>query len=237
MYRWFCPPGGHVLDPFAGGPVRGTVAGVLGYGYTGIDLRPKQVEENRVQWATIFTCGLLRLPAVTTPSEGVRWVAGDSVEVLAQNGEGGPAQVDFVFTCPPYFDLEVYSDDKRDLSRMSEEQFVAAYRKIVALAVARLRPNRFAAVVVGEVRGKDGFYQNLVQTTVDAFEEAGARFYNDIVLVTKVGSMALKASKSFGGGRKVVKGHQNVLVFFKGNPRNIPKHFPRNPPMGMPEEQ
>ena len=25
-YRWFSPPGGHVLDPFAGGSVRGILA-------------------------------------------------------------------------------------------------------------------------------------------------------------------------------------------------------------------
>ncbi|HXF87125.1 MAG TPA: hypothetical protein VNK48_02075 [Xanthobacteraceae bacterium] len=29
-YRWFCPPGGSVLDPFAGGSVRGIVASRLG---------------------------------------------------------------------------------------------------------------------------------------------------------------------------------------------------------------
>lgn len=52
-YRWFCPPGGHVLDPFAGGSVRGVVAGLLGYQYTGIDLRKEQVEANREQWREI----------------------------------------------------------------------------------------------------------------------------------------------------------------------------------------
>jgi len=31
-YRWFCPAGGMVLDPFAGGSVRGIVASRLGLG-------------------------------------------------------------------------------------------------------------------------------------------------------------------------------------------------------------
>jgi hypothetical protein len=39
MYRWFCPPGGQILDPFAGGSVRGIIAGSLDYNYTGIELR------------------------------------------------------------------------------------------------------------------------------------------------------------------------------------------------------
>jgi hypothetical protein len=38
VYRWWAPPGGAILDPFAGGSVRGVVAGYLGHQYTGIDL-------------------------------------------------------------------------------------------------------------------------------------------------------------------------------------------------------
>ena len=39
MYRWFCPPGGTVLDPFAGGCVRGCVAARLGLQYYGAVLQ------------------------------------------------------------------------------------------------------------------------------------------------------------------------------------------------------
>lgn len=39
LYKWFCPEGGTILDPFAGGSVRGIVAQFLGYHYTGIDIR------------------------------------------------------------------------------------------------------------------------------------------------------------------------------------------------------
>ena len=34
-YRWFSPAGGQVVDPFAGGSVRGIVAGALGRHYWG----------------------------------------------------------------------------------------------------------------------------------------------------------------------------------------------------------
>jgi hypothetical protein len=49
MYRWFCPPGGQILDPFAGGSVRGIIAGSLDYNYTGIDLRQEQIDANYSQ--------------------------------------------------------------------------------------------------------------------------------------------------------------------------------------------
>ena len=45
-YRWFCPSGGLILDPFAGGSVRGIVASVLGYKYEGFELRAEQVAAN-----------------------------------------------------------------------------------------------------------------------------------------------------------------------------------------------
>src|SRR5262249_25656604 len=53
VYRWFCPLGGTVLDPFAGGSVRGIVASKLGRPYVGVDLRPEQIAANREQAARI----------------------------------------------------------------------------------------------------------------------------------------------------------------------------------------
>ena len=51
MYRWFCPAGGSILDPFAGGCVRGCVAARLGLRYVGLDLSAEQIVENRRQAA------------------------------------------------------------------------------------------------------------------------------------------------------------------------------------------
>jgi DNA modification methylase len=57
VYRWFTPPGGSVLDPFAGGSVRGIVAAATGRHYYGVDLRPEQVDANRVQAQQILATG------------------------------------------------------------------------------------------------------------------------------------------------------------------------------------
>ena len=62
VYRWFCPAGGALLDPFAGGSVRGIVASKLGLKYTGIDLSERQIAENRKQvrpWARCPIPGVL----------------------------------------------------------------------------------------------------------------------------------------------------------------------------------
>ena len=201
-YRWFCPPGGVVLDPFAGGSVRGIVASTLGRHYIGIDLRPEQVAANRDQAARICSD-----PVPT-------WIVGDSRDLPTLCAG---VEADFVFSCPPYGDLEVYSEHPADLSRLDYPAFLAAYRGIIAAAVARLQPDRFACFVVGDIRDRKGIYRGFVGDTVAAFREAGTALYNDAVLITAVGSLPIRAGKQFAAARKLGKTHQNVLVFVKGD--------------------
>lgn len=203
-YRWFCPPDGIVLDPFAGGSVRGTVASRLGRRYVGVDLRPEQIAANREQAETICA-------GFPTPE----WIEGDSRVVLSSMS----IEADFIFSCPPYGDLEVYSDLAADLSTMEHEAFCEAYREIVASAVRLLKPNRFACFVVGDFRGPDGFYRDFPGETVRAFRAAGVGLYNEAILVTAAGSLPIRAGKQFAATRKLGKTHQNCLIFCKGDPR------------------
>lgn len=205
-YRWFSPVGGVILDPFSGGSVRGIVAAKTGRQYVGCDLRPEQVEANRAQWDKMGD----------DVSPAPVWQCGDS-RMLDKHCAG--VEADMVFSCPPYADLEVYSDKPEDLSNMDYPEFREAYREIIAKAVAMLKPDRFACFVVGEVRNKNGTYLNFVGDTIAAFEDAGARYYNEAVLITATGSLAIRAGKQFSVSRKLGKTHQNVLVFVKGDPR------------------
>ena len=199
-YRWFSPAGGQVVDPFAGGSVRGIVAGSLGRRYWGCDLRLEQVAANHEQADEI------------APTVRPVWVCGDSMETLQTAPEA-----DFVFSCPPYGDLEKYSDDPRDLSKMDWHAFVAAYKRIILRAVGRMKPDTFACFVVGDFRDGRGFYRNFVSTTIEAFEGCGARLYNEAILATAIGSASMRVTKQFESGRKLAKTHQNVLVFCKGD--------------------
>ena len=200
--RWFSPAGGQIVDPFSGGSVRGIVAGCLGRNYWGCDLRPEQVAANEAQADDI------------APQVRPTWVCGDSMETLADAPEA-----DFVFSCPPYGDLEKYSDDPRDLSAMEWHTFVAAYKRIILRAVLKMKPDSFACFVVGDFRDGRGFYRNFVSETIDGFEQAGARLYNEAILATAVGTAAMRVTKQFETSRKMAKTHQNVLVFCKGDPR------------------
>ena len=84
-----------------------------------------------------------------------------------------------------------------------------------------LKDNRFACFVVGDIRDKKGFYRNFVADTIEAFQDAGALLYNDAILITAVGSLPIRVGRAFQSNRKLGKTHQNVLVFYKGDPKNI----------------
>jgi len=125
-------------------------------------------------------------------------------------------EADLVFSCPPYVDLEVYSDNPEDLSTMAYDDFKKAYFEIIKKSCAYLKNDRFACFVVGEVRDKKGNYRNFVGDTVEAFRAAGLEFYNEAILVTCVGTLPMMAGRTFSSSRKLGKTHQNVLVFVKG---------------------
>lgn len=205
FYRWFVPEGGYVLDPFAGGSVRGIVASICGRNYLGLDLREEQVVENRRQAKEL--CKGYSMP---------EWITTDSllIDYLCE-----PETLDAVFSCPPFFDLEKYCDDPRDLSNMKYDGFLEVYGSIITKCAAVLKPDTFACFVVGEVRDANGFCRGLVPDTIRLFERAGLRLYNDAILITSVGSLPIRADKQFDNSRKLGRTHQYVLVFCKGDPK------------------
>lgn len=89
MFRWFAPKGGKILDPFGGEQTKGVVAGELGLAYTAVEFRKEQVEVNT---------------EATKQYPNVKYYTGDSnliSEIVKER------DFDFVFTSPPYYDLEV----------------------------------------------------------------------------------------------------------------------------------
>ena len=220
MYKWFCPENGTILDPFAGGSVRGIVASMLGYDYHGIDLATEQLEANREQAQKICTD---HIPV---------WFQGDSnkMDDILPKGKF----YDLIFSCPPYHDLEKYGDDSNDLCNMSWQDFKRIYAEIIAKAVLKLNYCRFAVFVVSEIRNEEGFYKGLVPWTIETFKQAGATFYNELILVNTVGSLALRIGIQFGKFRKVGRTHQNILVFYKGDIRTMPLFF-KEIDIGMPK--
>nr|DAD63600.1 MAG TPA: Putative modification methylase [Caudoviricetes sp.] len=210
--RWFTPEvGAKIFDCFAGDTQKGLVFGQCGYEFTGIELRQEQVDiNNRV----LADRGL-----------PIKYICDDGRNVA--NYFDADSQ-DMLFSCPPYFDLEHYSDLENDASNQkSYEEFIQILHNAFTTAIGCLKENRFAVIVVGDVRDKrTGFYYDFCGDIKRIFKDGGMSLYNEIILVEAGASTALRASR-YMDTRKVAKMHQNILVFYKGNPKDIKKYFPK----------
>ena len=202
VYEWFCPRKGAVLDPFCGGPVRGLVASATGRKYTGLDIRKEQVAANKRAKRHL-------------PGPALKWLALDATEIASvQRGK----KFDLVFTCPPFFEMERYSELERDLSTMAPEDFQQAYAAILVAAATRLANHRFMVIITGDVRGEDGGLLNLFEQAREAICGAGLKAWNTAIFLPPLGSLPLRTSASFKAGRKMGRAHQYVQIFLKGCP-------------------
>lgn len=222
MYRWFSRPGDMILDPFAGGNVRGSVAAVLGRDYYGIDLSLDQVSANHTHFN--------RMTKNYTNIQGTaNWIHGDSEDIISQYCCSN--YYDMVLTCPPYYNLEVYTKDPRDLSRMpSYADFLHKYTSILKESARCLKEDSFFVIVVSEVRAdshdiSNSHYLGLVPDTIKILQDCNLSYYNEIILMNNIGSLPVRAPKFFDRTRKIGRHHQNVLVFYKGNLANIEEKF------------
>lgn len=199
LVTWFTEPNKLVLDPFAGGPERGVVASVLGRRYVGIDVRPEQVDSD-----TLFS-------EVVHGRHTPRYVVGDSAEIAGDVGDGA----DMVLACPPYFQLETYSEDPRDLSAMDDDGFALAYRRIASRCASALRDGGYAAFVVGDMRDRMGRLKGLPELTCEVMATSGLCLYDRITYIQPYGTAPLRAGRQFRASRKVVGVSEQVLVFRK----------------------
>jgi len=198
-----------VADPFAGGPVRGVVAAVVGRRYVGCDLSATQVEANRAHAADLTMRGVPSL-------ESAEWVHADAalwVDSL------DPGSVDFVWTCTPYLWPERYSDDPADLSTMAVDQYESTLRQVIAGSARAVRADRFAGIVIGDVRARGGRLIDLRGMAVRAFEDAGMHLVSAAILVPPCGTSAMRGYHAMRIGRSLGRSYQHALIFVKGSRR------------------
>lgn len=210
--KWFTPNvGAKIFDCFSGDTQKGLVFGQCGYEFTGIELRQEQVDINN---KIILGRGL-----------PIKYICDDGQNV-AQHIE--VESQDLLFSCPPYYDLEKYSDLENDASNQENyEDFIKILDNAFKKAVTCLKENRFAVIVVGDIRNKsNGCYYDFCGDIKKIFKDAGMYLYNEIILVENCASTALRASR-YMESRKVAKTHQNILVFYKGDTKEIKKQFPK----------
>jgi DNA modification methylase len=107
ILEYYTNPGDIVLDPFAGRGTRPVITSFLGRLYRGYDTCTKTIELN---W---------KLLGEKLNNHGAVLFHGDGTELEFEVDN----TIDAVFSCPPYYEIEKYSGEPGDISKVGREEF------------------------------------------------------------------------------------------------------------------
>lgn len=156
----YCPQDAVIFDPFAGGGTRGIIASAMGFKYYGIEIRKNEVAR------VLDMRDKLNLDYVINLGDG------------QTDRFGKDNFFDFCYTCPPYYDLEVYSNLENDLSNAATyEDFLVMIYRCLLNVYAALKDGKLAVFVVGNFRDKEGYLKHFSGDLVRLGEEAGFKLH------------------------------------------------------------
>lgn len=209
--RFFMPrSGGRIYNPFGGGVQMGYVAGAIGYEYLASEIRSNQADANN---------------RICSEFGGrVRWVQSDS-SMYEPDGE-----FDMVFTCPPYYRVERYVDydgapPPGEINTLpTYEEFRDVLFRGYAVAIQRLRKDRFFVIMTGDSRDKNGAYYCSEAETELFLRGQGLSVYNRIVYLESEFTRLAHAKRTLNT-RKFPKREQKIIVAFKGDIGSIQDNF------------
>ena len=191
----YCLPNARIYDPFGGGGTRGYVAAKMGHRYLGVEIRENEV--NRIN------------------EEMSRWKL--TFELIAADSRyyQPDGKYDFSFTCPPYYDLEVYSNQEGDLSNLlTYGDFLTELEKVVTRVFNCLKEGAFSVWVVGNFRNKTGALEHLNGDLIKIAKKVGFIMWDELIW-KGASSVALTRSGLFESNRKSVRMHEYILIFKK----------------------
>jgi hypothetical protein len=205
LMEWAClrylgGPPARIIDPCAGGAVRGAVATIMGYEYHGIDISAEQIAENEERCEDL-------------PHKPLYYV-GDGTKL----GDYVGGEFDFLFTCPPYYKKELYSGCAGDLSACETyDDFLEKMGEMARAAMPLMKSGAFVCLVLGHVRDQSGKppsrYLYLPAHIAECFEDAGFQVHQEIIIRGPDGSAAANAGALWTPYKYLVPVHQTMLVF------------------------
>lgn len=192
----YLEPEKEIYDGFAGGGTRGFIASAMGHNYTGVEIRQKEVDRLIERQKEL----------------GVDFVlhCADS-----QFYEIDKEHYDFSYTCPPYFDLEVYSDIDGDMSNVGDyDTFLDMLKNSMKVTYDGLKPNSMFIMVVGNFRDKKGHLRHFNGDVIRLGKEVGFQLHDELVF-WGASDIAYQRLGQFVANRKSVRVHEYIIIFKK----------------------
>lgn len=179
-----------------GGGTRGFVASAMGHEYTGVEIRQNEVDrllERQKELGVDFNI-----------------ICDDSQFYPIDEG-----YYDFSYTCPPYYDLEVYSTVEGDMSNVATyEEFLGMLKNSLAVTYKGLKPGGIFAIVVGNFRDRKGNLRHFNGDVARLGKEVGFLLHDELVF-WGASDVAYQRLGQFVANRKSVRVHEYIIIFKK----------------------
>lgn len=205
-----------IFDPFAGIGTTVIAADRMNKTGIGIEISAKFVEtaRKRLGQRGLFT---------TRPATSVIH-CDDAYNLLSCVG---PSSVDMVITSPPYWDILIqkrtadykairhYGDAQHDLGKIVDyDEFLDALADVFRLVFKALKPNKYCAVVVMDLRKKDKFYPFHSDLAQRLSEQVGFIF-DDMIIWDRRHEYNNMRPLGYPHVFRINKAHEFILIFKK----------------------
>lgn len=196
--KYYAEAGQVYVDPFMGHGIRMQVAKVLGMHYYGNDICREYVAYIEAVRSKIDD-------GTTTISVN----RGDARSLDAiPDGIG-----DFVFTSPPYWDLEFYDDSPEQLGiGHTYEEFLAGMEEVARALLRKVKPSAYVVINVNDFR-RDGRFYAYHADTIALFVRAGWAVHDTWIVEGLVGGLPKVFAVDKNASRIAPKLHEYAIVF------------------------
>jgi len=187
-----------VLDPFAGRD-RALITNYMERHYIGYEISPKtftQLNDKIKNWK----------------------YRNDSYNIDLYNSDGTKLEkttecVDFIFSCPPYWNKEIYEDVSGQISSMKNiNDWKNAIYNCGLNCKRLLKSGKYVAIVISDIRNKSKFIP-LHSHWIEEFENAGLVIKD--VIINKTNPMNYAGINGYLRNKIMWKTHEYVLIFKK----------------------
>jgi DNA modification methylase len=207
ILQYYTEEGDLILDPFMGRATRPAVTLFHGRRYIGFDTCQATVDANK---------DLLERKFPRVGLGKYRLYKGDGTELEPIRSESN--KFDAVFTCPPYYNIEKYSGEDGDLSRLRPAKYDARIQELFHHLYQLIKPsqNRVHPVIftLGSVRIKDRGLVDMDYEFHSMAEKAGFLLH-DKMLTENITPMVGFTFRRNYEQKYVCKNFETTLVFIK----------------------
>lgn len=201
LIDFYTKKGDWFFDPFAGHNSRMETTFLKGRNYCGWDCSKEFMEFNR-------SVAKKLMKENANNDNVIILKEGDS-----RNIDEADECADFVFSSPPYWNIEWYGDEPEQLGKLTYPEFMVDITKIYAQCYRILKPGKFCIINVNDFR-KGGQYYSYHVDTVNALKSVGFKQYDHIIMKYN-NAMRQAFPNQILQEKLMPKIFEHLLVFFK----------------------